>query len=105
MPLLRQQRTISCNAQETLVEGASSGKRLIFTHMLIQPILYENLNPDGELDDIEVVYSSDKNKAKVAGYLPQNPIQYRPKPGETELSTLITTDVLAEGLNLRTVTS
>ena len=64
--------------------------------------LYENLNPDGELDDIEVVYSSDKNKAKVAGlFAPKSNREYRPKPGETELSTLITTDVLAEGLNLQ----
>lgn len=84
-------------------EPLRSGKRLIFTQYAdTAKYLYENLNPNGELDDIEVVYSSDKNKAKVAGlFAPKSNPEYRPKPGEIELSTLITTDVLAEGLNLQ----
>jgi len=84
-------------------EPLSSGKKLIFTQYAdTAKYLYENLNPGGTFDDIDVVYSGDKNKAKVAGlFAPKSNPEHKTKPGETELSTLIATDVLAEGLNLQ----
>lgn len=84
-------------------EPLRRGKRLIFTQYAdTARYLYENLNPGGRFNDIEVVYSGDKNKAKVAGlFAPRSNPEYKPGPGESELSTLIATDVLAEGLNLQ----
>lgn len=84
-------------------EPLKSGKRLIFTEYAdTARYLYANLNPDGKRDDIEVIFSGDKSKARVAGlFAPKSNPEHSPKAGETELSTLIATDVLAEGLNLQ----
>lgn len=79
------------------------GKRLIFTQYAdTARYLFENLNPDGQRDDIEVIYSSDKSKARVVGrFAPKANPEYRFQSGECELFTVIATDVLAEGLNLQ----
>lgn len=79
------------------------GKRLIFSQYAdTARYLYENLNPEGALDDIEVIYSSDKSKVRVVGrFVPKANPEYRFQRGDTELFTLIATDVLAEGLNLQ----
>jgi len=81
----------------------SQGKRLIFTQYAdTARYLYENLNPQGSRDDIEVIYSGDKSKARVVGrFAPKANPEYRMPKGETEIMTLIATDVLAEGLNLQ----
>ena len=79
------------------------GKRLIFTQYAdTARYLFDNLNPGGKLDDIEVIFSGDKSKARVVGrFAPKaNPEYHRP-PGESELFTVVATDVLAEGLNLQ----
>ncbi len=79
-------------------------KRLIFTQYAdTAKYLYENLNPDGKNNDIDVIYSgNNKNKARVVGrFAPNANKEYKFKPGESELNTLIATDVLAEGLNLQ----
>jgi len=81
----------------------SEGKRLIFTQYAdTAKYIYENLNPDGKASDIDVIYSSEKSKARVVGrFAPKANPTYSFAPGEYELSTLIATDVLAEGLNLQ----
>ena len=79
------------------------GKVLIFTQYAdTARYLYENLNPGEARDDIEVVYSQQKSKARVVGrFAPRANPEYRFQPGESEVNTLISTDVLAEGLNLQ----
>ncbi|AFZ23826.1 DNA/RNA helicase, superfamily II [Cylindrospermum stagnale PCC 7417] len=79
-------------------------KRLIFTQYAdTARYLYENLNPQGKCDDIEVIYSgSNKNKSRLVGrFAPNANREYKFKSGESEINTLVATDVLAEGLNLQ----
>ena len=79
-------------------------KRLIFTQYAdTAKYLHENLNPQDKQDDIDVIYSgSNKNKTRVVGrFAPKANKEYKFKPGESEINTLIATDVLAEGLNLQ----
>jgi len=79
------------------------GKRLIFTQYAdTASYLYENLNPGGARDDIDVIYSGDKSKARIVGrFAPKANPEYNRQTGESELTTLVATDVLAEGLNLQ----
>ena len=79
------------------------GKCLIFTQYAdTARYLFENLNPGGRRDDMEVIYSGDKSKARVVGrFAPKANPEYRFVAGEQELMTVIATDVLAEGLNLQ----
>lgn len=79
------------------------GKCLIFTQYAdTARYLYENLNSNGTIDDIEVIYSSDKSKARVVGrFAPKANPEYKFGNNESEINTLIATDVLAEGLNLQ----
>jgi superfamily II DNA or RNA helicase len=81
----------------------NAGKVLIFTQYADTAMyLYENLNPGGKHEDIEVIYSGDKSKARVVGrFAPRSNPEYQFQAKETELNTLIATDVLAEGLNLQ----
>lgn len=80
-----------------------AGKRIIFTQYAdTARYLYENLNPGDGRDDIDVIYSGDKSKARVVGrFAPKANPEYKFQKGETELFTLVATDVLAEGLNLQ----
>ena len=80
-----------------------NGKRLIFTQYAdTAQYLFDNLNPDGARDDIEVIYSGDKSKARVVGrFAPKANPEYKAPAGESEIATLVSTDVLAEGLNLQ----
>ncbi len=79
------------------------GKRLIFTQYAdTARYLFDNLNPNGKRDDIEVIYSGDKNKARIVGrFAPKSNPEYQLQANETELQTLVATDVLAEGLNMQ----
>jgi superfamily II DNA/RNA helicase len=79
------------------------GKRLIFTQYAdTASYLYDNLNPGGKRPEIDVIYSSDRSKAKVVGrFAPKANPEYKFQPGEVPLTTLVATDVLAEGLNLQ----
>ena len=81
----------------------NEGKCLIFTQYAdTARYLFENINPNGEWDDIDVIYSGDKSKERVVGrFAPKANPEYRFQRRESELSTLIATDVLAEGLNLQ----
>ncbi len=79
------------------------GKRLLFTQYAdTARYLYDNLNPGGKRDDIEVIFSGDKSKARVVGrFAPKANPEYVRAAGEAELFTVVATDVLAEGLNLQ----
>ncbi|MFB3896623.1 MAG: helicase-related protein [bacterium] len=79
------------------------GKRLIFSQYAdTAQYLYDNLNPAGKRDDIDVIYSGDKSKLRLVGrFAPKANPEYQFQAGESELSTVIATDVLAEGLNLQ----
>ncbi len=79
------------------------GKCLIFTQYAdTARYLFDNLNPDAQRDDIDVIYSGDRSKERAVGrFAPNANPEYRRPRGESELSTLIATDVLAEGLNLQ----
>ncbi len=79
------------------------GKRLIFTQYAdTARYLYENLNPGDAREDIDVIFSGDKSKARVVGrFAPKSNPEYQFKSGESELFTVVATDVLAEGLNLQ----
>ena len=79
------------------------GKRLIFTQYAdTARYLFENLNPGAKRDDIEVIFSGDKSKARVVGrFAPKANPEYKFQAGECELTTVVATDVLAEGLNLQ----
>ena len=81
----------------------NEGKCLIFTQYAdTARYLFENLNPNGERDDVDVIYSGDKSKERAVGrFAPKANPEYRFQRGESELFTLIATDVLAEGLNLQ----
>ncbi|MBM3331903.1 helicase [candidate division WOR-3 bacterium] len=64
--------------------------------------LFDNLNPGGKREDIEVIYSGDKSKEKVVGrFAPKANPEYQFQRGESQISLLVATDVLAEGLNLQ----
>ena len=81
----------------------SEGKRLLFTQYAdTAQYLYDNLNPNDQHDDIEVIYSGDKSRERVVGrFAPRANSWYHPREDESELNTVIATDVLAEGLNLQ----
>jgi len=79
------------------------GKCLIFTQYAdTARYIFNNLNEGGKRDDIDVIFSGDKSKAKVVGrFAPKANPEYRFTAGESELMMVIATDVLAEGLNLQ----
>jgi len=81
----------------------NEGKRLIFTQYAdTAQYLFDNLNPNGKREDIDVIYSGDKSKDRVVGrFAPKANPEYRLRKGEVEIQTLVATDVLAEGLNLQ----
>jgi|SRR5690348_955726 len=79
------------------------GKRLIFTQYAdTARYLFENLKNHIKASDLEVIFSGDKSKMRVVGrFAPNANQEYRFQPGETELNTVVATDVLSEGLNLQ----
>jgi superfamily II DNA or RNA helicase len=79
-------------------------KQIIFTQYAdTAQYLYDQITADNDRDDIEVIHSnSGKDKGRlVQRFAPKANDNYQLKPGETELNTLIATDILAEGLNLQ----
>src|SRR5437867_13409152 len=84
-------------------EPLKGGKRLIFTQYAdTARYLFENLKPHVKRDELEVIFSGDKSKARVVGrFAPMANPEYKFAAGETELNTVVATDVLSEGLNLQ----
>lgn len=73
-------------------------KRLIFTQYIdTANYLYRNLRTA----NTEVIHSHSSDRKHVVERFAPNANQYRLKSDETEIETLIATDVLAEGLNLQ----
>jgi superfamily II DNA/RNA helicase len=81
----------------------SKDKRLIFTQYAdTAKYLYDNINPKGQDERIEVIFSGDKSKFRLVGrFSPKSNPEYPWGPNEVELDTVIATDVLSEGLNLQ----
>ena len=79
------------------------GKCLIFTQYADTALyVYENLNPGDRHKDIEIIYGTDKSKARVVGrFAPKANPEFRFQRGDTEIRLLVATDVLAEGLNMQ----
>ncbi len=104
-PIAPEQDTKLKKLKEWLDKPELKGKkRLIFTQYEdTAKYLYENINLNGSKQDIDVIYSSNgKSKALlVARFAPKANQNYQFKAGETEINTLIATDVLAEGLNMQ----
>jgi superfamily II DNA/RNA helicase len=84
-------------------EPLKSGKLLIFTQYAdTAKYLFENLQTHAKKDELEVIFSGDKSKARVVGrFAPKANPEYKFAAGETELNTVVATDVLSEGLNLQ----
>lgn len=77
------------------------GKVLIFTQYAeTAKYLYENLNPKNR-PEIEVIDSTEKNRSNIVNRFSPKSNEYQLKRGEKEIRLLISTDVLAEGLNLQ----
>ena len=81
----------------------NKGKCIIFTQYAdTAKYLYKNLNPGGKANDIEVIYGTDKSKARVVGrFAPKANPEFSMPKGESKIRLLISTDVLSEGLNLQ----
>jgi superfamily II DNA/RNA helicase len=84
-------------------EPLKSGKLLIFTQYAdTARYLFENLAAHANPDELEVIFSGDKSKARVVGrFAPKANPEYKFAAGEKELNTVVATDVLSEGLNLQ----
>jgi superfamily II DNA or RNA helicase len=78
-------------------------KQIIFTQYAdTAKYLYDQITFESDRKDIEVIHSnSGKDKGSLVQRFAPKSNQYQLKAGETELNTLIATDILAEGLNLQ----
>ena len=81
----------------------NSGKRLIFTQYAdTADYLFEHLNSKGRADVDVITGSTSKSKFRLVGrFSPLANPDYKPQSGESELNTVIATDVLSEGLNMQ----
>lgn len=80
----------------------SKGKRLVFTQYAdTAQYVFDNLVENDEQGDIDVIYSGDKSKTRIVHRFSPRANDYELPDGETELNTVVATDVLAEGLNLQ----
>ena len=88
-----------CLALPTLGQG----KVVIFTQYAdTARYLYDNLDPEHNRPDVDVIYSQEKSKAAIVGrFAPRANPQHCPPAGTPEIDTLVATDVLSEGLNLQ----
>ena len=78
-------------------------KCLIFTQYAdTAQYVHDNLNAGGRARDIEVIYGSDKSKARVVGlFAPKANPQFKRQKGDVDIRLLVATDVLAQGLNMQ----
>jgi len=80
-----------------------NNKCLVFTQYAdTAKYLYENLNPEEKIKDIDFIYGTEKSKARTAWrFAPKANADFDPKPPRDEIRLLVATDVMAEGLNLQ----
>lgn len=78
----------------------SDGKVLIFTQFTDTALyLYNNINPNNDRSDIDVIFSNNRSKSDIIGrFAPKANPEWTSEP---EIRILISTDVLSEGLNLQ----
>ena len=81
----------------------ASGKVLLFTQFAdTAQYLYQNLNPGGADPTIDVIYGTEKSKARVAArFSPLSNPYITLRANEPEIDLLVATDVMSEGLNLQ----
>jgi len=90
----------------TLIQRLKNDKRLknkvlIFTQYAeTAKYLYKNLNPEGK-QEIESIDSTAKNRSDIINRFSPKANEYSLKNNEREIRLLVSTDVLAEGLNLQ----
>ncbi len=92
-------KLLSLLPEETL----NTGKRLIFTQYSdTANYLYEHLNKNNRADVDVMTGNASKSKFRLVGrFSPHANPDYKPQAGESELNTVIATDVLSEGLNMQ----
>ncbi len=92
-------KLLSLLPEETL----NTGKRLIFTQYSdTADYLYANLNKNNRADVDVISGNASKSKFRLVGrFSPHANPDYKPQAGESELNTVIATDVLSEGLNMQ----
>jgi len=82
-------------------EPLNKGKLIIFSESAeTVEYLYKNINPDRN-PKIQKASSSLDNKSRLVNLFAPKANDYKFKKGEKEISMLISTDVLSEGLNLQ----
>ena len=82
-------------------EPLNSGKVLIFSESAeTVDYLFENINPEDDKSIRKASTGGEKKNLLVNRFAPKAN-NYSLKPSETEINTMIATDVLAEGLNLQ----
>ena len=86
-----------------LEEQTHNQKVLLFTQYAdTARYLFSQLNPQRRDPSIEVIYSNDRDKARiVARFSPSSNREIQLRPSDVPIRLLITTDVLSEGLNLQ----
>lgn len=87
-----------------LMQGRSAAqKTLLFTQYAdTAQYLFEQLNPDRHDPTIDVIFSNNRDKARlVARFSPGSNPEIQLRASDTLINTLIATDVLSEGLNLQ----
>lgn len=78
------------------------GKVLIFSQYAdTAQYLYNNINPEGKRKDVECIYGTEKSKARMAARFSPNANPHITIKTEEEISILVATDVMSEGLNLQ----
>lgn len=80
----------------------ATGKVLIFSQYAdTAQYLFENINPGGMRTDVESIFGTDKSKARMAArFSPMSNSQFE-IDRKDEVSILVATDVMSEGLNLQ----
>ncbi len=97
------ERDAKLQALQTLLAQAplNCGKVLIFTQYAdTAQYLYDNLAVQAG-NEIDVIYSRDKSKAQIVAHFAPKANPQLPLVGLPEIDTLVSTDVLSEGLNLQ----
>ena len=93
-------QTLMTRLEASPVNG---NKCLIFTQYADTAVyIYNNLNPEDRSRDIEIIYGIDKSKSRIVGrFAPKANPDLVPSKKADEIRILVSTDVLAEGLNLQ----
>ena len=97
------ERDAKLSRLHALLEENTNRKVLLFTQYAdTARYLFSQLNPERRDPSIEVIYSNDRDKARlVARFSPSSNREIQLRPQDTPIRLLIATDVLSEGLNLQ----